>query len=811
MQINLFNGGLNTRVLPHLIQASEAVKCVNVDTSRGSLVPLKKNKVLNAKAQGSIYKFKGRWVDALEKRDYVEFQEKLFYSNGANRPQWSKDGATFYNVGVAKPTSDQASATFVDGSTELNVKPLFGLIKEDFSGIRQTKVQTGNNFEAQKLRVFKTFKGKVYEEGDTDSSAGKEADFTWESEYKNLTSIDCLEVYYLVTPQYRWSITYFGTPVAQDPFPGGGFRPPLSPPPSKSQDWEPPVPVHSLRGSTGWYVSVNEDNFKSQDLGYQLYNSNEREKVGSEGAWVSGNPDAYFPGTKIEQWRDVNQRGYVGNNKGDQEKNPEIAIPFGPRQGAEAAIVIYNENKEIKGVNLFKIPDKFEATISDPKGSYFAGFSFEWVYEETDRLELFIDGSFYSEINHDSVENQRVKVPYVLKEKKGQRTLSEAMGVLESLQYVVTYESFTGDESAASDVLSVPKLADGSVSYPLIVVKPSDDPQVRYINIYRKGGNFTEFIRIARLSNEAVNFVDTVGETSVDGTVLETLSKALPPDGLQYLTSYSAMLFGALDDKVYFSAVGDPFFWDAFGFIDFEANITGLGPTPNGLLVFTSSRTYILTGNSPSTLSKYLVSGSVGCAGHSSIQTLSSSLIWLANDGLYVSTGGQVQAFSNQKLADMDFGTPLASVVKGDMYLLSFTTGTLLADLRFGSSLVTLNSKFKSLTQAEGKIYGCTDMGELVELFGASDPEELEYITPQYSDGSISSIKVYKNVKFFSNGKMKVKISITGQKVTEQDLNEGFTEVLIPQSNVRGYFIQFEFKGTGEVKEIYYEAERSTT
>lgn len=779
MQINLFNGGLNTRLLPHLIQANEAVKCDNVDTSKGSLVPTKKHKILNHKALGSIYKFKGKWIDATENRDYVEFQEKLFYSNGDTRPQWSKDGATFYNVGVAKPDKDRVSATFVNGSTELNVKPLFGTITENFSGLRRIEAQTGRNFTAKKLRVFKKFNGKVYEEG---SEAAVEGAFTWESEYLDMTSVDCLEAYYITSSQEKID----------------------------EGEWKPSLPSHSLSGSAGWYVSKNEDSFSSHNLSLASYIFNEDSWCWREEKDIGTptRPNIIYI-THCKYLRDVHQRGYLGDNKSDQTKYPEIVEPFGPRLGAEAAIVIYNDKKEIKGVNLFKVPEKYEATISDPNGTYFAGFSFEWVYEETDKLELFIDGSFYKELNYSDVVNQRVKVMYELKEKKGQRSLSDAMGFLNTLQYVVTYESATGDESAPSDVLSVPELASDSVSNPLIVVQPSDDPQVRYINIYRKGGNFTEFMRIARLSNEAVNFVDTVRETSVDGTILETLSKSLPPDGLLYLTSYSAMLFGALDDKVYFSAVGDPFFWDAFSFIDFEANITGFGPTPNGLLVFTADKTYILTGNSPSTLSKYLLSGSIGCISHKSIQTLSSSLIWLASDGLYVSTGGQVVAFSNQKLGNYSFDAPIASIARGDMYYLSFNRGTLLADMRFGSSLVFLTGKFKSFTTADNKVYGCTDLGELVEVFGGSDNEELNYISPQYSDGSLSTVKVYKRVKVYSVGDLDIAVVIDGAEVLNSKLKEGFTELLIPQSSVRGYYIQFKVKGTGELKELLYEVEGS--
>lgn len=104
-QLNIFNGGLSTRLAPHLININEALVLNNVDVSLGNLASLKTDKDENEVVGKSMIYFKNKWVYSANNLDYVIFQDKLYYS-GETKLQYSQDGITFRDLGVLGPTND---------------------------------------------------------------------------------------------------------------------------------------------------------------------------------------------------------------------------------------------------------------------------------------------------------------------------------------------------------------------------------------------------------------------------------------------------------------------------------------------------------------------------------------------------------------------------------------------------------------------------------------------------------------------------------------------------------------------------------
>ena len=51
-----------------------------------------------------MHNFKGSWISSTTYKNYIEFLEKLYYSDGVGIPQKSSDGTTWYNLGISKPT-----------------------------------------------------------------------------------------------------------------------------------------------------------------------------------------------------------------------------------------------------------------------------------------------------------------------------------------------------------------------------------------------------------------------------------------------------------------------------------------------------------------------------------------------------------------------------------------------------------------------------------------------------------------------------------------------------------------------------------
>lgn len=109
-QLTQFNGGLVTRVAPHLLGVTQAVTNVNVDMSAGSLRPLKGPATTGAATGAYSYWFrnKNQWLSSSIYRDYLEFQGKLIYTDGVKPKIY--DGATERNLGVIAPTMAPSTA-----------------------------------------------------------------------------------------------------------------------------------------------------------------------------------------------------------------------------------------------------------------------------------------------------------------------------------------------------------------------------------------------------------------------------------------------------------------------------------------------------------------------------------------------------------------------------------------------------------------------------------------------------------------------------------------------------------------------------
>lgn len=491
MQLNLFNGGLSTRFASHLIQQTEAIEYDNIDTQYGALVPMNGNTDMNISVTKSIYNFKNNWISANEDRTYVEFQSKLYYSNGIGKPQRTMDGVTWHNVGIDKPTSI---------------------------------VVTSNS---------------------TPST---------------------------MTGTYQYCYTY------------------------------------------------------------------------------------------------------------------------------------YNSLEDIESV-----PSTY------------------------------------------------------------------------STELVTTLTSFN------------------------ISVVASTDTQVDKIRIYRLGGDNITMSKVVELSNTSTTYVDSIGDAFISGEVLDSYTNNPAPSGLKYLTESNTMFFGAIGDKLYYSDIAYVNYWNPFYFIDFDDTITGIGNVQNGLLVFTKFKTYIIVGNGPTTLSKYLLSTNQGCVAHSSIQYVKNTLIWVSTDGICASTGGDLEVISKNNLGKLSMA-PICSIVYDEVYYVSTQSYTLLVDFRFGLSFGKLTNSIDSLTIYNDTLYGAIN-SKLYSIGTSTQKLSMHYLSPLFSDGSISLLKNYKSIYVHSTGNINFKVYIDGELLSNKDLESGVEEVKILQHLRTGYHIQFEVTGTGSIYEIEYKAE----
>jgi hypothetical protein len=373
-------------------------------------------------------------------------------------------------------------------------------------------------------------------------------------------------------------------------------------------------------------------------------------------------------------------------------------------------------------------------------------------------------------------------------------------------QYVHTfYNANDGTESAPSAPSNELEVTSGAIN--LTNIQISFDPQVTHLRVYRVGGNLTQFTLVAELTNTIQSYKDTLKDSEVPGDLLESDNYYEAPANLQYLSESYAMLFGAVDTTLRFTPIGKPNAWPPEYSIEFDSPITGIGPVANGLLVFTRYTTHLVTGTGPFTLVQQLLRGDQGCRTHYSIQKVTEGMLcWQSEDGICVSSGNNVQLISKESLGRLQLNVTSSAVVDERYYCHTLEGDTLVWDFRFTPMFYYLDLNVSSIVAANGQLYGW-QAGELYEVALGTDNLSFLYKSPKYSEGQLTVPKTYKKFYFSHNGDIIINILINDSVVTTKALSgKDTTEVMVPQDKQRGYYVQFEVQGTGELLEIEYTA-----
>jgi hypothetical protein len=376
------------------------------------------------------------------------------------------------------------------------------------------------------------------------------------------------------------------------------------------------------------------------------------------------------------------------------------------------------------------------------------------------------------------------------------------------LQYAYTYYNSADGAESSPSAYSV-NLSYTTQDITISGLIASTDAQVTNIRLYRLGGAIAEMSLVVTLPNTTGSYTDTIADTAINGSIMTTYTVMQAPSGLSHLVEYSAMFFGAKDDKLYYTSIALVNNWSPFFYLDFDSTIIGLGSTQNGLLVFTSDKTYIITGTSPLGLSKSLLHGSQGCINHKTINYTDNNLAWMSADGLCTSSGSQVQVLSLQALGKLSY-TPITAEIWDSQYFLFHTTGILVADFRYSSpifkeySIIANGAWYSSILD---KLFYTDINGQLYSLFNGNSLLPLTYKSGKISDGSVTMLKNYKVFYVYVVGAIQLKLYIDDTLAITKQLVDGLNEVKPPQELRHGYSVQLEFYGTGEVIEVEYKAE----
>lgn len=365
------------------------------------------------------------------------------------------------------------------------------------------------------------------------------------------------------------------------------------------------------------------------------------------------------------------------------------------------------------------------------------------------------------------------------------------------------YNSIDGTESKPSYYTAETALITQGIN---LGVTASTDPQVDLIRIYRLGGNLTAMSLDREVPNTTATVSITTHDANIVGFILESFNYGQAPENLVNLTEANAMFFGSVGNILYYTDIGKVNAWSPFNFIEVDAPITGIGNMQNGLLVFTKYKTYIVTGNAPDTLSKYLLNASQGCLCHTTIRYVNNLLVWLSTDGICSSSGNDIQVISKPKLGKLKLNGPFSAIVLDEIYYLGHSAGVIALD-SFNKAITTYSFIPDSFAIKEDELYYSAS-STLFKFTSSSIFDILTYHSPDFHDGSISTIKNYKSFYVsIEEGIFNVIIYIDGKEVAKRTLVKITEEIKIPQDSRQGYYISFKIQGQGIIRELEYKVE----
>lgn len=372
--------------------------------------------------------------------------------------------------------------------------------------------------------------------------------------------------------------------------------------------------------------------------------------------------------------------------------------------------------------------------------------------------------------------------------------------------YYTYYRDTDGTESAPNTLAEITDVLK-SVAISGFVASP--DTSVTHYRLYRIGDDLVNPTLVEEIVTGTTAYTDFYADIDIaENGVITTEGIIKPPPNLANLTIHNVSAFGSDDNIVKFSEVGDVETWNPFYFFTMEDTVTGLASTQNGLLVFLKNKTYIVTGNDPSNYTKTLISSSQGCVNHNSIQFCDKFTVWLSLDGICASTGADVSVISEPKLGKISL-IPNDSVYFEQQYYLFHSTGTLVMDIRTGSA--KFNTRSLLVLSAYYSVYeDCVyilkqQVTGITKLNTGSSLDQFRYKTGKIPVTMLTEVKIFKNIYIYITGSITVDIYMDGKLVVDdKPLKQGLNDIKLPNAELRAYYVEFDFVGTGEILEIEF-------
>jgi len=376
--------------------------------------------------------------------------------------------------------------------------------------------------------------------------------------------------------------------------------------------------------------------------------------------------------------------------------------------------------------------------------------------------------------------------------------------------YRYTYfDAKTGYESSPSSSSEEVECNKSTITVSNIpTIAPS---RVTHINLYRIGGLSDRFTLIESIP---VGVLTTITDGTKDkdatlGKVLDSVNHTPPIQGLKHLTYRQGRLYASKGNVLYFSDLGDLDSWGCYNTIPFTDDITGIGTNGETLLVFTADRTYLISGNDPTTFAVLLASDNYGCINHRTIDVLKGGIVWVSKRGINSFANG-VLNITQETMGDISITDSVNGEVYNDMYHVSLTSKwgeqTLVVDYRSSPCMRTISPNGFFVRYPDG-LY-LISKGTVRDMY-KGNKLPVEYSTGMIGEAGTSMLKNYKAlyIHYECEDEMYLRLLLDTARgievVNEYKLDPKRNHATLQfKDSIDGYGIQLNIKGVGIVHEM---------
>lgn len=225
----------------------------------------------------------------------------------------------------------------------------------------------------------------------------------------------------------------------------------------------------------------------------------------------------------------------------------------------------------------------------------------------------------------------------------------------ETIAYVAVAVNIWGEESANVSPVQVNKTDGGAIVLTATLDADADQVPIAGVNFYRTyaSNQSSDYILINTspvTTPGSGTFVFTDATISPPTTtILKSSGWDEPPVGLENLTYVGNGFFAAsLGKDLLFSEPYHPHAWPYR--MTLPHNVAGIVQIENGILVTTASQPYLVMGAHPAELTQQLLPVDQAGVSGESITRIGSAAVYVSNDGLVDTFGGQPSVQSSQGL-----------------------------------------------------------------------------------------------------------------------------------------------------------------